>query len=590
MQNKLKPSWLLTLLLLVSMFTACKKDKNPIVNNPTVTSSIFGRVVDENGNGVYGATAIAGGKTTTTDINGIFRISNATLDKNHASVKITKAGFFDGSRTFIASPAGLANVQIRLLTKTLGGTFSSTSGATISITADATVSFPANAIKRADGTIYTGTVNVYATYLDPTDANLSTKMPGDLLGIQTDNSERILQSFGMLNIELEDASGNKLNIADGKEATISTTVPVSLLATAPTSIPLWHFDTNIGLWKEEGYATLTGNKYIGNVKHFTWWYMAIPAGSTIELTMRLVDRTGAPVSRYTRLTSGGIVVVFDVTASGYDGRLYEYIQAGTGPYNLEYLDNCGNWIFIQTVGPYTTNTDLGNVTVTSPFDDITYTGNITNCSSSPVANGYVKYTIGINEYFTPTDAAGNFSFTVYTCSGASTVTITPYDMTTLQLGSSTTYTLPTTTATIALGTLVACGSIVDEYVKFQIDGGIMYDAFNPMVRSVDPSDPTSTTQYIIGGDSTTNTIRIMTDNITSTGVFAIHYMHYSSVDHSVAGIVYNASSASSIIHTATSYSASIGGYYEGTVTGSFIDDITNTSHTINCSYRIKRTQ
>lgn len=581
MQNKLKPIWLLTLLLLVSMFTACKKDKNPIVNNPTVTSSIFGRVVDENGNGVYGATAIAGGKTTTTDINGIFRISNATLDKNNAFVKITKAGFFDGSRTFIASPAGLANVQIRLLTKTLGGTFSSTSGATISITADATVSFPANAIKRADGTIYTGTVNVYATYLNPTDANLSTKMPGDLLGVRTGNSERILQSFGMLNIELEDASGNKLNIADGKEATISTTVPVSLLATAPTTIPLWHFDTNIGLWKEEGSATLTGNKYIGNVNHFSWWNFGA-SSIGVWLSLRLVDGTGAPVSRETRLTSGSGVSFTKL--SGFDGRLNEAFP-NFGNYNLEYKDNCGNWIFIQTVGPYTMNTNLGNVTVTSPFDDITYTGNIADCSSNPVANGYVKYTIGSNEYFTPTDAAGNFSFTVYTCSGASTVTVTPYDMTTLQLGSSTTYTLPTTTATIALGTLVACGTTVDEYVKFQIDGGIMYDAFNPNVKDM----PLNSTKVIFtGGDTTTNYIIFYTDRVTSTGAFVVSNLYYVSVDRTVSAYANSASNLTSISHIVSSYPATIGGYYEGTLTGNFTDDNFN-AHTINCSYRIKRT-
>ena len=187
--------WLLTLSMLAVLFiTACKKDNS--TNNPTnetVTASIFGRVVDENGNSVSGATAYAGGKSTTTDLNGIFKLSNVTLNKKHASVKINQSGYFDGSRTFIASSGKINNVQIRLLTKTVKGSFASTTGATINVTSNASVQFPANAIKNADGSVYSGTVKVYAAFLDPTDVDLSAKMHGDLIGTRTDTSESLLR-------------------------------------------------------------------------------------------------------------------------------------------------------------------------------------------------------------------------------------------------------------------------------------------------------------------------------------------------------------------------------------------------------------
>ena len=52
---------------------------------------------------------------------------------------------------------------------------------------------------------------------------------------------------------------------------------------------------------------------------------------------------------------------------------------------------------------------------------------------------------------------------------------------------------------------------------------------------------------------------------------------------------YTASNFSGLTHVVTNYPA-IGGYIEGTLNGSFIDDATSVSHTVNCSYRIKRTQ
>jgi hypothetical protein len=576
MKNKIKQTWLLTLLLLVSMFTACKKEKDPVINNSTVTSSIFGRVVDENGNGVYGATAIAGGKTTTSDVNGIFRINNASLDKNHAFVKITKAGFFDGSRTFIASAGNINNVEIRLLTKTLKGTFSAVSGATITVTADATVTFPANAIKKADGTIYTGTVNVYAAYLDPTDANLSTKMPGNLLGVRTDNSESVLQSFGMLNVELEDASGNKLNIADGKEATISATVPASLLATAPVTIPLWHFDMSTGLWKEEGGATLTAGKYIGNVKHFSWWNLDKPY-IPIKIKFRVVDANGNPIPflhTHLSLIPGGGGFYPDTDNNG----VVETVVPQNYAFNITGIDACFNYYSIGNYGPFTVDTDLGDIVFNAPsIPQATYTGIIINCSNGIVSNGYVKFRNGAQDYFVPADANGNFLFNFLNCSNATTFTLTAYDMDGLQQGLSQTVTF--STGTVNLGNVSSCGAAIDEYIQYQVDGGNMI-----RVESVgfEYGSPMMVYGTDIAGDYMLN---FNCATITGTGSFQL----VNGLQIFISPNNYYTTNFSGLTHVVTNYPA-IGGYIEGTLNGSFVDDATSVSHTVNCSYRIKRTQ
>ena len=50
----------------------------------------------------------------------------------------------------------------------------------------------------------------------------------------------------MVGAELRDNSGNILKLAPGKTATVSfSPIPVSLQASAPQSIPLWHFDETV---------------------------------------------------------------------------------------------------------------------------------------------------------------------------------------------------------------------------------------------------------------------------------------------------------------------------------------------------------
>ena len=64
--------------------------------------------------------------------------------------------------------------------------------------------------------------------------------------------------------------GQKLNLKEGHTAEIVVQIDDSQLATAPNTITLWHFDEEKGYWKEDGVATKVGNKYVGEVSHFSW--------------------------------------------------------------------------------------------------------------------------------------------------------------------------------------------------------------------------------------------------------------------------------------------------------------------------------
>ena len=173
------------------LFCQCRKDVGYIgsgdhgqelIPDP-IKANLQGNVFDENGQPAANVLVKAGTETTATDNKGYFRINNASLDKNASFVTAEKTGYFIAYRTFSAT-SGTNQVVIRLTKKNLSGTVNGASGGDISLTNGTEISLPANGIvKASDNSSYTGTVNVYAAYIDPTAADISSRIPGSFMGI-----------------------------------------------------------------------------------------------------------------------------------------------------------------------------------------------------------------------------------------------------------------------------------------------------------------------------------------------------------------------------------------------------------------------
>src|SRR5215216_6202636 len=200
-------------LLFIISFTAysCQKnthhDPEPPPVDPLaekVTASIKGRVLDENSKPVNSAVVQSSGTSTTTDINGFFQFNNIQLAKNAGFVVVEKTGYLKGIRTIFTNTGVINNVEIQLIPKTNRGNFTAGAGGNITIQNGSSVNFPANGIiNAATNTAYSGTVNVIGAYLDPADPKLPLIMPGNLTGLTTANEQKILQTFGMIAVELE---------------------------------------------------------------------------------------------------------------------------------------------------------------------------------------------------------------------------------------------------------------------------------------------------------------------------------------------------------------------------------------------------
>ena len=254
------------IITLIIILFACKKTNvdniTPAPPVTVVTASVAGRVTDLNNAPVSDASVAAGASTTTTDANGQFTLKDLQLDKDAGFVKVTRAGYFTGSRTFLVNGNTTNNIKIQMIPKTVSGTIASSSGGNVDVTGGAKINFTASSFVNAiSNTAYSGDVSVAGYYLNPADANFREYMPGDLRGISAANKENILKSFGMLSVEMNDAGGQKLQLATGKTATITIPIPSAMQAAAPATISLWYFDETKGIWKEEGTATKQTTNY-----------------------------------------------------------------------------------------------------------------------------------------------------------------------------------------------------------------------------------------------------------------------------------------------------------------------------------------
>ncbi|HOZ77666.1 MAG TPA: carboxypeptidase-like regulatory domain-containing protein [Ferruginibacter sp.] len=432
-------------------------------------SAVSGFVTDETNSPVQGAAVQFGASNTTTDKYGYFEFSNVQVVKNAAVVTVVKPGYFKGIKTFIAETGHAGFFRIKLLPKTTQGNFDAAAGGTVTLTNGLTIAFPASAIKLAAGGDYTGQVTVAAQWLNPTSSDIIETMPGDLRGLDADGFMRVLTSYGMSATELTGAGGELLQIKDGAKATVTFPLPTAMAASAPATIPLWHFNETNGLWLEEGSATKNGNTYVGEVSHFSYWNCDLP-NATVPLTFDLVNEAGDPVGNV-------FVDVVPTTpnswshAGGYTdatGHVSILVTPNTS-YELRVYADCSVWgtpAFTQNFSVSTTAVNLGNVVVTSP-GLATVSGTV-ECNSAPLSDAYVVMTQGWRNYRFPVNNDGTYNFSHTLCSGSTVVRFVAENLSTMQSGTPIEYTLAAGSNTVPA--LSACVNSIEQFITYTING------------------------------------------------------------------------------------------------------------------------
>jgi len=456
---------ILALLLTFSLVNCSKSEDGNNNSNPDsnftenfgnfANRNFIGQIINENSQPIEGVEIKIGSITKYTDSKGVFVIKDAEVYEKFAYITAKKAGFINGSRTVV--PNSESNtIKIMMLTATVQATVVSGTASNVVLSNGTKVAFDGT-FKTEAGAAYSGSVKVMMHHLDPSDATTRDKMPGSLMAQNATGSQRTLETYGMLNIELQDASGNKLQIAN--PTSIEMPISSSQAATAPSTIPLWYFDETAGYWKEEGSATKVGNKYIGTVNHFSWWncdaqFPTVSLGITV-VNSNQVPMAGVRVELVRNNQNGGWNV------PGYTnvvGQVSGLIPANEILTMKIYSNNsvCASQsIYTQQIGPFSSNTALPIVVIpASSLNTTIVQGTLTNCSNASVTNGYVwLQTAGQFLYTQVTN--GSFSFTVLNCSSAATsFTLQGFDLDTMKLTTQQTGIL--NNQTVSLGVLQAC--------------------------------------------------------------------------------------------------------------------------------------
>lgn len=585
-------------LLAVLFFLSCQKEVSSDLggsNNVApdlstkVTSSVSGFVIDENNAPVENAVVSAGGSTASTDKYGYFSIKNVQVVKTAATVTVSKAGYFKGIKTYIADNNKSAFFRIKLLPKTVGGNIDAAAGGNVTLSSGMIIALPANGVVvAASNASYTGPVTVSASWIDPVALDLNQVMPGDLRGINTEGAIKRLTTFGMVAVELTGSGGQLLQIAPGKSAILTFPIPSSIAGTAPSSIPLWSFDESNGLWKEESSAVKTGNTYVGSVSHFSFWNCDVP-NDYVQLDLTLHNADGSPIPF-------ALVRVTDLGSTGYNSMAYGYTDSsgfvrGAVPSNaqlkVEVFSNywCTSSNYSQTVTTTNTNLSLGTIIINTSTSSATVTGTVVDCSNNPVSNGNIIVHEGWQYTRYPLNADGTFSFSRMLCSGTGTVMLIPEDIANAVQGDPVSQTL--TTGANAVGTLQACGVSITEFLTWAVDGGAT-TTLAPPADSLGQYGSGSTNSFFIsgsaniGGPSTTS----LSFGVDATGI-AVGTTQVLQNIYASQILSQNISITTNPVVNITEYGP-VGGFIAGNFNATVIDNTTSTTHTIVCSFRVRR--
>ncbi|MDI9257073.1 hypothetical protein [Flavobacterium sedimenticola] len=466
------------LLLVVVAFSGCESNDDNSNSGPnddtfnqnfgnSVNRDFIGQVVDANNNPLPGVTIKIGASTMQTDINGVFIINDAQVYERFAYITAKKAGYIDGSRSMVPT-TGKNNVKIMMISNTPLETIQSGVSGEVALPSGTKVVFD-GAFEDANGNDYSGSVQVAMFHLLPSDENISKLMPGMLYAQTETNQQAVLETFGMLNVELRGSAGQKLNIKEGHTAEITLQIDNSQVATAPNTIPLWHFDEEKGYWKEEGVATKVGNKYVGEVSHFSWWNCDMPLPMVI-LTVTIVNADGNPISN---LGVGLIANGNNMPSMGYtntNGMVSGLIPANqTLTLNVypDYFSCANNIFYTATIGPFNTNEVLPNIVInnSSTVTSSNVVGNLVKCDNANVTNGYVILSRAGGSSVSPV-TNGAFSFNEIYCPSNTQFTLKGYDLENLKSSGSINYNFiqPRTN----IGIIQTCNAL-SELISFQVD-------------------------------------------------------------------------------------------------------------------------
>lgn len=315
----------LGLLFILTVLAACSGGGGSSSNKNSSTSStgVSGTITDMSGTGLAGATIAVGNSSTVSGADGKYSLATAV---GEISVTATLQNYAQNNRVVTVKSGAQTSQDLKLAAIDTFKEFDANLGTTL-VAKTANIVLPTSYVLE-DGNAYTGTVTARATYNKVTTTAGNEAFPGPFLGLETGGDTKVLQSYGFIDVTLNDANGNKLNLGESATATLTYPMDDNITET-PATIPLWYFDTVKGIWVEEGEATYDAvtNTYSGTVTHFSTWNLDKKFdGATLQGCIEDSEGQVVPAAEIFVSAAGWSKVVTNNDSTG----TFEFINAPSG--------------------------------------------------------------------------------------------------------------------------------------------------------------------------------------------------------------------------------------------------------------------
>lgn len=437
-------------------------DDDAFANNfgNVVNRDFLGQVADHLGQPISNALVTIGTSTAYTDANGVFIIHGASVYEKFAYIIATKAGYMTVTNSLI--PTSGKNF-VRMLMDTPDSFYNLTIESGIA----SQIGYPPlqgyvnfdGAFEDSSGNAYSGAVDV--NFIDmPPQYSSEEYFPGMLYGKREDGSQASLNEiFGLLKVDLQGSAGQHLNLANGHTAEMAMKIAVYQMPSAPSTIPLWYFDKEVGYWKEEGFATKVGDYYIGNVSHFSWWACST-ASPSVRLTFTMIDPSGNPLSNVP-IELVNSEAFHDQGVTDENGQFTGLLPAGQS-ITLNVRGGCEGIAYSTSIGPYISDANVPPITLNSSTHIV---GTLLKCDSTNVTNGYIVVNkagmISISEV-----SSGNFNLNEIFCASDTAFRLKGVDYDNFQESDVLSGNFSPSVTNV--GNLHTCTS-PDEFFRYQID-------------------------------------------------------------------------------------------------------------------------
>ncbi len=261
------------------------------------TGLVQGKIVDANsGAPVANATVSADNFSTVSNSQGRYALFDISYNPR-TIITVEHDNYSKQSQIVAVSPEEpQVNSTIAIIPADIL-TFSASQGASISTqNSSASVSITANSLVDSSGMAYSGDVTAKISAINT--SNNVYLMPGDY----TINNGLPIETFGGINIELFDDSGERLSLAQGE--TITANFNVASASNSPLSpTDIFGYDFSTGRWTAVDSGSISNGKYLVTSNRVT----SLAAGSQynfVYITGCVVDLLGNPVSNITVKSEG----------------------------------------------------------------------------------------------------------------------------------------------------------------------------------------------------------------------------------------------------------------------------------------------